>query len=105
MTVPHFATPFRIDAATGGVAVVEQDSYEDVAGCVAVVVGTRPGQRPLVPDLGTPEMLFARDVDSAVIISAATDWEPRATVVVEAGPDAADALVRRVNVGVEVRED
>jgi phage baseplate assembly protein W len=100
----HLAVPFRVDALTGAPAVVTQDSIEDVAGCVEVVIGTRLGQRPLVPEFGTPDLLFSRDFHPSDVIADARRWEPRATLMVDGYPDLIDPLVRRVSVAVGTQE-
>ena len=54
-----FAFPFRFDAATGKVATSE---YEDnIRDCVSIILGTRPGERQMMPDFGCKihELMFA----------------------------------------------
>ena len=76
--IPHFALPLRV-AGDGRFAVVEQDSPDDVAQCVAVVLATPVGSRAEIPEFGAPRFDF--DVpDPADVIEAVKEWEPRADV-------------------------
>lgn len=76
---PKFSVPFKI---TGDhVAVVEQDTDEDVAGCVYSVVATELGSRLEVQDFGITSPLFRQGgADLSEIQSALAEWEPRANV-------------------------
>jgi phage baseplate assembly protein W len=98
--VPHFAFPFRVGPS--GMATVEQDSLEEIAQCVEVVVRTRPGDRIENPELGVTDLTFSADPvpDRAVITAAVEVWEPRASVLVSDAPNLLDELVRYVSVRV-----
>ena len=61
MAIPHLRIPFRI-TSSGAADVVEQDSIDDVAQCVEVLLRTRPGDRPEVPEYGIDEPLFGEGV-------------------------------------------
>jgi phage baseplate assembly protein W len=74
--IPHFASPFRIVA--GSVATVEQDSDEDILGCVQVILRTDAGFRDEVPEFGVEELAFNQsDSVESDVIDAVRDWEPR----------------------------
>jgi phage baseplate assembly protein W len=79
--VPHFALPLRLDAA-GRLAVLEQDSADEIAQCVAVVMATPEGSRIEVPEFGVPRYEF-RTPNAADIIAAVTEWEPRADLDID----------------------
>lgn len=81
MAIPHLALPLRLDGS-GRFATNEQDSTEDVASCVAVVIGTPEGSRVEVPDFGCPRTEFAGPSPDD-IVAAVDDWEPRADLSVE----------------------
>lgn len=81
MGVPHFSVPFRVDG-TGRFVTVEQDTPEEIAQCVAVIIGTPEGSRVEVPDFGCPRAEFVGP-DPAGIVAAVEDWEPRAVLSVE----------------------
>jgi hypothetical protein len=74
--VPHFQNSVSIDNF-GQFDVNPQDSYEDVSSCVAVFLGTLPGQRPVIPDYGTPDLTFS-DLDVLDITNNLGIYEPRA---------------------------
>lgn len=98
--VPHFDLPFRWDS-TGHVAVVEQDSVDDVANCVEAVVRTRVGERDEHPNFGSPERLFGElPVTTEELRAAIERWEPRAGLLIEAAPDRLDDLLTRVRIRV-----
>ncbi|QKY79795.1 baseplate wedge protein [Arthrobacter phage Bumble] len=50
--------PFRL-TATGDVATVERGSDAEVTEAIAVLLLTQPGERPLVPEYGTPDPAYA----------------------------------------------
>jgi phage baseplate assembly protein W len=54
-----WAFPFRIDPATGAVATSEYE--ENIRQCITVILGTRPGERQMLPTFGCRihELLFA----------------------------------------------
>lgn len=99
---PHFAVPFALTAA--GAAVVEQDSEEEIYGCVQNICLCPLGYRVDMPAFGIPYQEFA----NAPLATDATErqirqWEPRAdTVVTEAG-DLVDVTVRHLQVAVMVK--
>lgn len=75
----------------------EQGSIEDVTACVEAVLRTRPGDREMLPDFGTPEPLFANiPIDTDSIREAVTTWEPRAIVTLREAPDLLQRLVDHV---------
>lgn len=98
----HMAWPFRM--AGKRLAVVEQDSIEDVQQNVRAYLHTPRGERPLSPDFGLEDPTFSAGVNTALLaadIEAAEDG--RAVVTVDAG--AVDAYGRQtINVSVELAE-
>lgn len=97
--VPHFAVPFRFVGAR--VAVVEQDSPEEIAQCVEAILATPEGSRIARPEFGLPDQAFTEGGASRrEILEAVSVWEPRADVLVEVAPDRFDELVSRVSVTV-----
>jgi phage baseplate assembly protein W len=80
--VPHFALPLRLDG-TGGFAVLEQDSVDDVAQCVAVVLATPVGSRAEAPTFGVPQVEFTSTVPAEDLVEAVVEWEPRADLDVD----------------------
>lgn len=85
VTIPHLAVPFQF-GGDGTAAVVQQDSTDDIAQCVAVLCATTVGQRIELPAYGIPDQTFSRNTDAAAITSAINTWEPRAKVAVTATP-------------------
>lgn len=59
------AFPFRIDPRTGGAAVVDPGADAEVNQEIAMHILTRPGERPLRPDLGTPAVPHGDGLDLA----------------------------------------
>lgn len=82
---PKIAFPFQMEGSE--VACVEQDSIEEIADCVEVVVRTRPGQRYDDPEFGLRDPTFTmRDAqahDLEAIKAEIIEWEPRAHSVLE----------------------
>src|SRR5690606_15301925 len=96
--VPHLAYPLR-RAASGALAVVEQDTLADVRQCVHLLARTPRGARPLAPDIGVEDPTFGGGVDPLALAGDLESWEPRAAVRVEAdGPGGDGAQRVRVHV-------
>ena len=57
--------PFRL-SPDGSVATVDTESAQYVAEQLAILILTRPGERPLVPDLGLTDPTFAGFDDSTL---------------------------------------
>jgi phage baseplate assembly protein W len=72
----HLALPIKVTAA-GRLASVEQDSVEDIAQSVALLVDTRPGDRRSVEDYGIPDPVFG-GVDADEVAELILEWEDRA---------------------------
>jgi phage baseplate assembly protein W len=102
--VPHFAHPFRVDTS-GSVAVRDQDSDEEIAQCVQVLLSTTVGERLEVPTYGIPNPVFREQspVDDANMAAAVRKWESRATALVHS--TVIDDSLRRVLVELELSQD
>ena len=100
MTVlsPHFDIPFRF-FTNGGAAVVEQDSFEDIANCVEVICRTPYGFRLDNPDFGFPSVeLLSQPVLAEDVIETVQNQEPRASLLLTEAPDVLDYLIDRITV-------
>lgn len=76
--VNHLVIPFQYDA-TGSAAVMEQDTINDVAQCLRVLLSTPTGTRIEQFDYGIPDPTFTSEANIVAQISAAVArWEPRA---------------------------
>lgn len=102
--VPHLAWPIRIDGVTPVYATNQQDTNDEVAACVAVIVGYERGTRDDDLEFGIRDPTFeTRPLDIADIESAVEDYESRASVsVTERAYDPADPGAARVTVSVSV---
>jgi phage baseplate assembly protein W len=84
--VPHFSLPFRF--AGGRAVTVEQDSLDDVEGCVEAVLRYTRGSRPEAPDFGIPDQAFTEHgAQIGEIAAAVEDAEPRAAVLLARAED------------------
>src|SRR4051812_4496281 len=73
--VKHFAFPFQFGPDLHAKS-VEQDSDEDIMGCVESIVRTNIGQRIEVPDYGMPDQTFAEGgPDETVVERSIEAWE------------------------------
>lgn len=86
MIVPRLSWPLTLDGAT--LATVEQDSLEEIAQCVALVVSTGVGTRVELPDYGIDDPIGSRDLHAGEVLAAVGTWEPRAV----ADDNAADVI-------------
>jgi phage baseplate assembly protein W len=84
--IQGLAFPFRIDPATGGVAVAR--GADKIRQNVRIVLGVRLGERPMLRDFGTrlaamvhePNDDVVRDVLQNQVRQALLQWEPRIMV-------------------------
>lgn len=80
------AFPFRIDPATGGVAMAK--GAEKLRQNVRLILGTRVGERPMLRDFGTRVPALAHEPNDDVLTDilqrqtqqALLQWEPRIIV-------------------------
>ena len=93
----HVAWPLRLSA--GGLAVVEQDTLDDVTQCVSVLLHTQVGARVLEPDFGIEDPTFSDGLDVDEVVEAAADYEPRAAIdVIDLVDDGTGQSVTRLSV-------
>lgn len=107
IAIPHFSYPFRFVTRQGVTTaeIVEQDTIEDVTGCVEVALLTDLGSRVTLPDFGISSPTFqVQPIDKQLIVEQVAIHEPRATVLVEDRPDVFDELIDVVTVTVSTRE-
>lgn len=84
--VPHFDFPLRLES-DGTIAVVEQDTLEEVQAAVYMLALTHRGSRPLAPEMGVDDPLFGPGVDADELAADLEDQEPRAAVTVTVTDD------------------
>ena len=95
--IPHLAQPFQY--IRGAAAVVDQDSPDEVAQCVATVLAYPTGFALELPEFGTPPQELQAPINVAVIEAAVTRWEPRARANADAGLIDLASLTQSVTVG------
>lgn len=93
--VPAFPLRLRPD---GTLAVVQQDSLEDVRACVHMQLLTPLGSRPLAPDFGVDDPTFTGAIDADELAAALEDGDDRASVTVSVEPGAMGDVDVRVDV-------
>lgn len=100
--VPHFDIPIRRDPATGHVAVVEQDSLEELAVGVEIVCRTVVGERLELPQFGLPRLMLSRaPIDLGAVAAQVMASAPRTHVLVEDAPEAFEDVVQALTVTVD----
>lgn len=98
-TIPKLKVPLQMGAH--GLATVEQDSVDDVAQCVYMLLATPRGSRLEEPDYGVEEVLWdGFPPDLSEWFTQIAIWEPRAEVETLAE---LESLLERVTVGVKVK--
>lgn len=103
---PHLAYPFQLLGGGARVAVVEQDSPEEVAACVELLMRTPPGARIDSPDMGVPEQTFLQGgADLPQIAQLVSQWEPRALTELSQRPDLLDDMLYRVRIDLKESAD
>lgn len=104
--IPHLSLPFRFEAhaADGHVVVSEQDSIDDIANCVELIVKTPLGWRDEAPDFGIPDLTFSvLPIGPQTIEQLLEEQEPRIIILVREQPDALDQLMTILNVELHAR--
>lgn len=105
--IPHFSLPFRFKTSAGVkvVAVVEQDSYDEIFDAVEVIVRYPRGSQAGFEDFGVTDQTFASPrYDHDLLRAEIEEWEPRAEAVIEEEPLRFADLIERVRVDVYRRE-
>lgn len=99
---PHLAWPVRLDG--DHLAAVEQDTGEDVAQCVQVVVSTPKGSCDWLPDFGVDDQTFNQGgADPGEFEAAIREWEPRADIEIDDTLDERTLAQGRDRLGIRVR--
>lgn len=102
INTPHFDLPFRWDS-TGHAAVVEQDSWSDVANCVLNILDTTVGRRIESPGFGVSDPTFEKQpINLSALIESLVEQEPRAQILMEQSPDEFDQMIADVIVQLTV---
>jgi phage baseplate assembly protein W len=97
---PHFDIPFRF-TSSGGVALVEQNTFDDIANCVEVIVRTPLGFRDDAPEFGFPDLaLLQQPIITKDLVDLVQAQEPRSVVLISERPDFFDNLIDRVTIQV-----
>lgn len=104
IVTPHFGWPFTFSPETG-VAVVEQDSLDEIMANVRLIVSCPLGAWLDVPSFGVPSPLFAQaPVNTSGIEQAIVQWEPRAVTTAREYPDAFNDATRNIVVNVSTAQ-
>jgi phage baseplate assembly protein W len=91
--------PFRFDAASGAVSSSEHE--ENIRQCVTLVLGTRPGERQMLPEFGCAihDLVFAPNTQATAnlvthhVRRALEKWEPRIELIsVDSWPEGPGSL-------------
>lgn len=77
--IERLAWPLTV-AANGRMAVVEQDSPEDIVQCIGRVLSHRPGDRTDLPDMGVADPVFLENPADLAVGALLDRYEPRAAV-------------------------
>ena len=100
---PHFSLPFRLGPTA---AVCEQDSVEEIAGCVLAILLCPVGYRSELPTFGIIDPTFTTPVDLDALRGSIDLWEPRAVIALEQLElDDVDELIARLQVAVGIRSE
>lgn len=94
--LPHFAAPFAF-GPDGAVNVVEQDSPEEIAGCVFNIASCPAGFLPHDPGFGIEDLSFSTaPVDTVSLVDAIGTQEPRASVTASEAGGSLDTSLREI---------
>jgi hypothetical protein len=89
-----------------GAAVVEQNTFEEIANCVEAIVRTPVGFRQDNLSFGFPHVeLMPQPVLAQLFTDVITSQEPRADIVMAERPDQYDALIDRITIQISQPPD
>lgn len=101
--IPHFSFPFKLQGKQ--FAQNEQDTLDDIAACVDLVMLYEPGWREMLPDFGITSLVFQdQPIGGDLLIAQIQRWEPRAHVLFDQMPDVYDPKTLHGRVQVMSRE-
>lgn len=105
MAIPHLRFPFQVIGDKA--AVVEQNSYDEIAQCVQIVLTTSVGERIEVPTYGVSDPVFSSDSQARqqAMIEALNDWEPRWDGTLDITIDNVDEFIHHISVQLPDRPD
>lgn len=89
-----FSHPFRIGSG-GAIATVRDGSDQALAEGIAIIVLTRPGERPLVPDFGLSDPAFD-ELRQAELIAQLDLYGPETTIASVTSSPASEGSVEVV---------
>jgi phage baseplate assembly protein W len=99
IAIPHLQIPLRL--LGNHLGQVEQDTVDDVAQCVQVIVSTPLGFSDELPDMGlTMQEFYVGGADVEEIQAQLDEHEPRWAGLVEEAPDKLDVALSVVSVRV-----
>lgn len=92
---PQLAYPFEI-TSSGAVREVEQDTLDEIAMSIEIILRYPLGYRDELPDFGIPELAFRESTEdiSSMLADYVSRWETRAAAFVEEQPQQWDQMVR-----------
>lgn len=104
LNTPQIAFPFEI-LPSGLVREVEQDSLDEIAMSVEIILRFPLGSRAELLNFGVPDLTFRLSTEdlSALLMEHVTRWESRARIFIEERPDQWDQMVRDFVIRVEGR--
>jgi phage baseplate assembly protein W len=87
--IPRLSWPLQLDGPS--LATVEQDSLDEIAQCVTLILSTKTGTRAEVPGYGIDDPIGQKDLASPDVLASVQEWEPRALIDIDS-----DVLVEGV---------
>jgi phage baseplate assembly protein W len=104
LNTPQIAFPFEI-MDNGLVREVEQDSLDEIAMSVKIILSFPIGSRFELPNFGVPDASFRLNTEDigSILAEHVSRWESRARIFIEERPQQWDQMVRDFTVRVEGR--
>lgn len=104
INTPQIAFPFEI-MANGLVREVEQDSLDEIAMSIEIILRFPLGSRFELPNFGVPDLSFRLTTEdlAALLAEHVSRWESRARIFIEERPDQWNTMVRDFTIRVEGR--
>lgn len=104
LNTPQIAFPFEI-MPSGTVREVEQDTLDEIAMSIEIILRFPLGSRYELPNFGVPDLSFRLSTEdlASILAEHVLRWETRARIFIEERPDQWNQMVRDFTIRVEGR--
>lgn len=97
--IPHIVSPFNFGPKGESPRTVQQDTRDDIIGCVENLLRYTIGVREDMPEFGIPDYTFTRvPIPTGQIMDAILKFEPRAAPIIANEFNVIEEMIDRIRV-------